>query len=118
MDRPIIGFDGEILACVVPSPNHPSPQASTAPASDKSPSYQASSTRFFDKMMAFGEEANFTPAELTHKRGIGFAAINAGLSYGMGHKKPSWLKHGTREAMVSNLLDDEDLRRLAAYQDG
>jgi hypothetical protein len=86
--------------------------------SDTRPSYQASSSQFFDKMMAFHKKAHFTLAELTHKRGTGFAAINAGLSYGNGHKRPTWLKHGAREAMVSDLLEDEDLQRLAAYQDG
>lgn len=103
-DRPIIDPQGRVLSVLVPPP--------------EDPLYQASSTRVFDKMMAEGKAANFSPGELSHKRGKGFAAINAGLSYGNGHKKPTQLKHGAREVLVSNLLEDPNLQRLAAYQGG
>ena len=68
-------------------------------------------------MTAEGDAANFTAGELNHKRGQGFAAMNAGLSYGNGHQKPTWLSPA-RDAIVENLLADPDLQRLAAYQDG
>jgi hypothetical protein len=79
--------------------------------------YQAASSRVSGKMTAEGDAANFTASELNHKRGQGFAAINAGLSYGNGHTKPTWLSN-EREEMVDNLLADKDIQRLAAYQDG
>src|SRR6266542_5769180 len=102
LHRPIIDSKGWILAILVSSPCQSS--------------YYAFHMRFFDKMIAEGDAANFGPGELNHKREKGFAAINAGLLYGNGHKKLTWLMHGGWEIMVDNLLGDQDLQQLAAYQ--
>lgn len=61
---------------------------------------------------------NFDHKHLNHNRGKGFAAINVGLSYGMGHSRPSRPNLGNFEHIANALIDDEDIQRLAAYQDG
>jgi hypothetical protein len=51
-------------------------------------------------------------------RGDGFFAFNVGLSYGNGHTKPTFRDLGRFQGLANSLLNDEDIQRLAAYQDG
>jgi hypothetical protein len=62
--------------------------------------------------------ANFKYKDLNHTRGKDFAAINVGLSYGLGHSRPSRPNLGRFENIANTLLADEDIQRLASYQDG
>lgn len=104
-NRPIVDHrTGRVLAALIPAPSDPS--------------YKASVDRAFLKMMDEGDRANFSTGSLKHKRGDGFAAINVGLTYGNGHTKPSRPKLGRHKHLVEALLADEDIQRLAAYQDG
>jgi len=80
--------------------------------------FQESHKRAFDLLMKLGDDTNWTPQELKHKRGSGFAAINVGLTYGNGHTKPSRPNLGRHQKLADALLADKDLQRLAAYQDG
>ena len=52
--------------------------------------------------------AYFNYKDLNHKRGSDFAAINVGLSNGL----------GDFENIASALLADQDIQRLASFQDG
>jgi hypothetical protein len=63
-------------------------------------------------------QAHFNYKDLNHKRGSDFAAINVGLSYGLGHSRPSRPDLGDFENITSALLADQDIQRLASYQDG
>ena len=62
--------------------------------------------------------AHFNYKDLNHKRGSDFATINVGLSYGLGHSRPSQPNLGDFENIASALLADQDIQRLASFQDG
>lgn len=60
-----------------------------------------------------------TPKDLDNgKRGIGFLALNVGLSYGNGHKIPTRRGLGRFQLLADALIEDVDIQRLASYQDG
>lgn len=62
---------------------------------------------------------HFESKDLTNiKRGDGFFALNVGLSYGMGHTKPTLRDLGRFQKLARTLLGDENIQRLASYQDG
>ena len=62
--------------------------------------------------------AHFNYKDLNHKRGSDFTTINVGLSYRLGHSCPSRPDLGNFENIASALLADQDIQRLASYQDG
>lgn len=103
-DRPILDSQGRILAVLIPPPDNSS--------------YQESTKRAFSAMKAQVAWADFHGKDLHHKRGDNFAGINVGLSYGNGHTQPTRLNLGRFDNLVSTLLDDVDIQRLASYQDG
>ena len=55
--------------------------------------------------------------ELHHRRGA-FPAINVGISYGQGPKRPHNLDNGPHSELIQDLLRNEDIRRLAIYASG
>lgn len=69
-------------------------------------------------MQTQSEIGDFGWKDLNHKRGRGFAAINVGLSYGIGHLRPSRPDLGGFEDIASTLTEDINIQRLAAFQDG
>ena len=62
--------------------------------------------------------AHFNYKDLNDKIGSDFAAINVGLSYRLGHSCPSWPNLGNFKNIASALLADQDIQRLASFQDG
>ncbi|KAF8803054.1 hypothetical protein BYT27DRAFT_7110783, partial [Phlegmacium glaucopus] len=99
----IVDSLGRVLAVLVPPPSDPRYRASCKSASNR--------------MEEESAKVNFLAKDLTHKRGDNFAALNIGLSYGNGHTKPTRPKLGRFDGLARALLDDEDIQRLAAYQD-
>jgi hypothetical protein len=90
--------------------------ALTPPPED--PFYQASARRSFQTLETQSAKATFHGADLNHTRGHNFAAINVGLSYGNGHKRPTRPNLGRFSDVARALLEDKDIQRLASYQDG
>ena len=103
-DRPIVDSQGRVIAALIPPPNDLS--------------YRESVKRAFHTMQAQSAMGDFVYKHLNHSRGKGFTAINVGLSYGIGHSQPSRPDLGNFERIASALIDNRDIQRLAAYQDG
>ncbi|KAJ7835463.1 hypothetical protein B0H14DRAFT_3087528 [Mycena olivaceomarginata] len=51
-----------------------------------------------------------------HRRGL-FAAITVGLSYGKGQASPCWLNAKEYTAVAEDLLENEDVGRMAGFAD-
>lgn len=103
-DWPILDYQGRVFIASIP------------PLDD--PSYQASIGRSFQAMETQSAKATFQGVDLNHTRGHNFAAINVGLSYGNGHKRPTRPDLGRFSDLVGALLEDKDIQRLASFQDG
>ncbi|KAF6741064.1 hypothetical protein DFP72DRAFT_835414 [Ephemerocybe angulata] len=68
------------------------------------------------KILEAGKRAQFTDAERDHKRGLDFGALNCGVFFGHGPTEPYNLLNGAREPLLNELLADEDVIRVAAFQ--
>ncbi|KAF6743738.1 hypothetical protein DFP72DRAFT_827189 [Ephemerocybe angulata] len=64
-----------------------------------------------------GLASKFKPAQVDHKRGKGFGALNVGVMMGHGPKRPYNLRNAGHEDMLSKLLADSDIQRIAHFQD-
>lgn len=63
-------------------------------------------------------QANLRPKDLIDPKRGDFQALNVGLSYGQGHKKPTLLDLDHFQNLADALLGNVDIQRLASYQDG
>ncbi|PPR03025.1 hypothetical protein CVT24_012288 [Panaeolus cyanescens] len=103
-DTAIVDCKGRVIAAMVAKP--------------QDATYEQSAQHAFKLMRDVYHTGEFSASDECHKRGSSFVAINAGLSYGNGHKQPSRLIHSERyQRIVDELCNDEYVQRLAAYQD-
>jgi hypothetical protein len=103
--RPITDKEGNIIAVFAPPPDDLS--------------YCESTKRVCEKMVNESAKFHFEAKDLVDQnRGNGFFALNIGLSYGNGHTKPTFRDLGRFEKLANSLLNDDDIQRLASYQDG
>lgn len=77
------------------------------------PTFAESGLRVYDLLANTGLTAKFSKEQKIHRRG-NFPAINVGLTYGQGNKKPTNLLNSD-PAAVDTLLVDKDVNRLAGY---
>lgn len=68
-------------------------------------------------MIQLGQAPNVNDAELAHKRGFTFLALNAGMYCGNGPAEPYNRSNGKHNAKVEQLLNHPAARRLAEEQD-
>lgn len=104
-DQPIVDKLGRVVAVVAPPPSDAS--------------YLMSAERACRKMKQELSHIHPNPiGQIDPKRGNGFLALNVGLSYGNGHTKPCIRNLGAFQYLADALLGNEDIQRLASYQDG
>jgi hypothetical protein len=63
------------------------------------------------------KRTQFKDKELHHRRGD-FAQVTTGVSYGVGRKAATNLKHKHHNRMVAELLQDINIQRLAQFSSG
>jgi hypothetical protein len=63
-------------------------------------------------------QADLHPKDLINPKRDVFQALNVGLSYRQGHKKPALLELGSFQDLANALLGDVNIQRLASFQDG
>jgi hypothetical protein len=61
-----------------------------------------------------GTAAKFPADMRKHRRGL-FAAINVGLTFGMGQTIPTWLLPVNYAALAERLLANEHIDRMATF---
>ncbi|KAJ7172954.1 hypothetical protein C8R43DRAFT_873833 [Mycena crocata] len=98
--RPLVDAQGRIFAVLAGQP--------------RDPTYAAAVHRVYQKMTEEAAGVHF-PYDLRHHRRGLFAAVNVGLSYGKGQRVPCWLQNGAYTDMVSRLLKDPDVERMANF---
>lgn len=81
-------------------------------------SYVESATEMYRVMVVEGECAHFSPSESYHKTRGEYAAVNAGICYGIGHNEVKDLDLGRHEPMVNRLLNNPHVQRVASYMSG
>jgi hypothetical protein len=69
-------------------------------------SHHESIKRAFNRMEFEAARVNFKPEDFKHKRGENFVALNIGLSYGLGHTKPTRPDLGDYSNLADALLKD------------
>ncbi|KAF6754798.1 hypothetical protein DFP72DRAFT_753236, partial [Ephemerocybe angulata] len=78
--------------------------------------FEAAHKRAFQAILQAGYAAFFTEEELHHKRGDEFGAKNVGILMGQGPTEPYNLRNGAHEPMLEQLINNEDIHRLATFQ--
>jgi hypothetical protein len=63
------------------------------------------------------KSSTFAEKELHHRRGD-FAQVATGVSYGVGRKVATNLKHKRHDKMIAELLRNDDVKRLAQFASG
>jgi hypothetical protein len=81
-------------------------------------SYHESTKLAYEKMNREAAQADLRPKDLINPKRDDFQALNVGLSYGQGHKKPALLELGCFQDLANALLGDVNIQRLASFQDG
>ncbi|KAG6808654.1 hypothetical protein H0H92_003380 [Tricholoma furcatifolium] len=100
---PLISEDKLIFAVLVGQPNDPM--------------YTKACEQAFEAIAEEGRCAEFKDSELRHKRGE-FPAINVGVTMGIGATYPTNLPTGNHTGMISRLLANEHIKRIAHFADG
>lgn len=77
------------------------------------PTFADSGQRIFELLSKTGKTAKLSKDQKIHRRG-NFPAINVGLTYGQGNKKPTNLLNSDPSA-VETLLNNNDVKRFAGY---
>ncbi|KAJ7093862.1 hypothetical protein B0H15DRAFT_776299 [Mycena belliarum] len=98
--RPIVDAHGRIVAALAGQP--------------RGPDYAAAAARAFSALETERKAANFKAEMAQHRRG-GYVALNVGLSYGQGQRAPSLLRNGAYGALLSRLVGNADVIRLATF---
>ncbi|KAJ7067721.1 hypothetical protein B0H15DRAFT_794100 [Mycena belliarum] len=98
--RPIVDVHGRIIAALVGQP--------------RSADYAAAAARAFDAIESERQAARYTAAAAHHRCGNYFT-LHAGLSYGKGQRVPSRLDNGIHSALLTRLLANSDVKRLAIF---
>ncbi|KAJ7089280.1 hypothetical protein B0H15DRAFT_780112 [Mycena belliarum] len=98
--RPIVDVHGRIIAALVGQP--------------RGVDYAAAAARAFDAIESERKAAGYTAAAAHHRRGDYFT-LHAGLSYGKGQRVPSRLNNGIYSALLTRLLANSDVKRLAIF---
>lgn len=86
-------------------------------ASPQDESWMDSCTGAFRAMEDAGGQLVMEALEIHHRRGS-FPAINVGISYGQGPKRPHNLDNGPHSELMQALLKNEHIRRLAIFASG
>ncbi|KAF6743135.1 hypothetical protein DFP72DRAFT_828953, partial [Ephemerocybe angulata] len=81
------------------------------------PAYVSSVIRATETILREGEDAQFTPEELEHRRASESAALNVGPYYGGGATEPGNIRNGRHTAMLERLVADPDITRMASFAD-
>jgi hypothetical protein len=76
--------------------------------------YQASVHAAYDTIANEGIAAGFPAYMRKHQRGL-FAAINVGLTYGMGCTIPCWLNNKNYTLLAERVLADPHINRMANF---
>ena len=103
-DRHIIDSLGKVLAVLA------------TPSNDLG--YQKSFKAAFSRMKEESAKVKISAKDLNHSRGHNFAGLRVGLSYGLGHLRPTCPKLGRFAGLAKALLEDVNIQCLATYQDG
>ncbi|KAF6743090.1 hypothetical protein DFP72DRAFT_828982, partial [Ephemerocybe angulata] len=80
------------------------------------PLYVFSMHNAYQKIYQAGRKAPWKPAEVHHKRGDKFGALNIGVLMGHGPTQPYNLRNGVHEPMLEELIADPDIIRMATFQ--
>ncbi|KAF6742283.1 hypothetical protein DFP72DRAFT_781793, partial [Ephemerocybe angulata] len=80
------------------------------------PLYMLSMNHAYEKIYQAGRKAPWKHAEVHHKRGDEFGALNVGVLMGHGPTRPYNLRNGVHEPMLEELLADPDIERMATFQ--
>lgn len=76
--------------------------------------YGDATQKAHEAIMRAGASMRFSPKEKCHRRG-NFPAKNVGVSYGMGQGAPDNLNCGIHTEALRGLLEEESIRRMAAF---
>ncbi|KAJ7347683.1 hypothetical protein DFH08DRAFT_645570, partial [Mycena albidolilacea] len=99
--HPLVDRAGRIFAILARQP-------------DDDDSYTVSVSEAYAYIKACGATTYFPPEMRCHRRGL-FAAINVGLSLGKGATVPSWLDNKKHTPLVSQLLGNSHITRMANF---
>ncbi|KAF5367628.1 hypothetical protein D9615_010589 [Tricholomella constricta] len=99
-DMPLIDSEGRIIAVLVGQPNDSG--------------YAQAVAAVYDAMACEAQATTFHQRDANHRRGD-FPALNVGVTYGKGTIKPVTINNHGYSEMVSRLLSNKDLQRLAAF---
>ncbi|KAG6851995.1 hypothetical protein C0991_004349, partial [Blastosporella zonata] len=100
--KPLICKDGCIFAVLAGQPD--------------SVSYAEACRLAYETIMEEGKAADFSNAQLHHKRGD-FPAVNIGVTMGLGATYPTNLQTGKHNDMLQRLLANPNIQRLANFAD-
>ncbi|KAJ7353250.1 hypothetical protein DFH08DRAFT_692418 [Mycena albidolilacea] len=99
--HPLVDRTGRIFAVLAGQP-------------DGDDSYAVSASEAYTYIKACGAATYFPPEMRCHCRGL-FAAINVGLNLGKGATVPSWLDNKKHTPLVSQLLGNSHVIRMANF---
>lgn len=101
--RPVVDSAGRIFMVLAGRPDYPS--------------YVAAADTAADLLYHESRKADFSVSEAHHRRG-NFPALATGVSYGQGQTMPTNLVHETHASLLSRLVGNDAMQRMASFADG